>query len=389
MRVLWLCSWYPSEIDRFDGDFIQRHAHAAALFNDIYVIHIAADDKGKVTDHVKKEVTTKGRLTECIVYFKKTTSFLGKVNGFLKWRRLFSKTITEYIELNGVPDLVHVHVPMRSGLLALSLKRKYKIAYLVSEHWTIYQPGTPRSFSKQSPVFKFLTRRIIKASDLLLTVSEDLGRRINEQVVAKQFLVVPNVANETLFFYEPVQEMPFVFIHVSNMSYQKNVRPIVACFHTFYQEFPNSQLILVGRYEKSLLGAAKETGLLNKSIFFRGEISYDEVARELRHANVLVLFSYFENLPCVIIEALSCGRPVITTAVGGIPEIVDEHNGLFVTINDSTSLIKAMRQMMSQYRFLDLKKISLDATSKFSYTAVGALFDNIYRKTLGEKQRLL
>src|SRR5215470_17900890 len=103
MRVLWLCSWYPSQIDPFDGDFIQRHAYAAAIFNDVYVIHIAPDEKGLTTDKVKEEIKNKGRLTECVVYFKKTTSIFGKASGFLKWRRLFKKAINDYINKNGRP----------------------------------------------------------------------------------------------------------------------------------------------------------------------------------------------------------------------------------------------------------------------------------------------
>jgi glycosyltransferase involved in cell wall biosynthesis len=379
MRVLWLCSWYPSQIDPFDGDFIQRHAYAAAMFNDVYVIHIAPDERGKATNNVREEIKRKGRLTECVVYFKKKTSIFAKVDGFLKWGGLFKKAITDYIDKNGKPDLVHVHVPMRSGLLALWLKRKHHIPYIVSEHWTIYQPGSANGFNMRNPLFKFFTRKIIKHSSALLTVSRDLGERINEQVLRKNFLVVPNVADETLYYFEPEQRKPFVFIHVSNMSYQKNVQPIIKSFEAANQEFPNSRLVLVGPHEKALADLAKQTHLLDRSIFLRGEIPYDQVAKAVREANTLVLFSRFENLPCVIIEALCCGRPVITTSVGGIPEVIDERNGIFVSVNDETSLVKAMKEMMMDYSSFKLQEISEKARSRFSYTVVGQLFDNVYR----------
>lgn len=382
MRILWLCSWYPSRIDPFDGDFIQRHAHAAALFNDVYVIHVAADEKGKVTNGQEKENKNTDRLTECIIYFKKTISFFGKVNGFFRWRRLFKDAIAEYIRAYGEPDLVHVHIPLRAGLIALWLKRKYHIPYVVSEHWTIYQPRSSNGFAKRNFVFKFLTRKIIMQSVYLVSVSTDLGKRMNQQVVKKEFVVVPNVANEKLFHYEPVQERPFVFIHVSNMSHQKNVQPIIKCFETLHSEFPDTQLLLVGPLQNSVSQAADATGLLNQFIFLRGEISYEEVAHALREAHALILFSYYENQPCVIIEALCRGRPVITTPVGGIPEIIDEHNGIFVDVDDDTSLLKAMKEMLLGYSAYDLKKISEEARSKFSYTVVGRLFDSIYRRTV-------
>ena len=380
MRVLWLCSWYPSQIDPFDGDFIQRHAYAAAMFNDVCVIHIAPDERAQATDNVREEIKKTGRLTECIIYFKKSISIFGRVHGFLKWKRLFKKAIKDYIDKNGKPELVHVHVPMRAGLLALWLKRKYNIPYFVSEHWTIYQPGSTNGFNMRNPFFKFCIRKIIKESSALLTVSKDLGERINEQVFRKNFLVVPNVADETLYYFEPGQARPFVFTHVSNMSYQKNVPPILRCFEFVHEEFPNSQLVLVGPHQKAIVDLAKQTQLLDKSIFIRGEIPYGEVAKAVREANALVLFSRFENLPCVIIEALCCGRPVITTAVGGIPEIINEQNGIFVNVDNETSLVKAMKRMMMDYSSFDMKEISEQARSKFTYAVVGQLLDNIYRE---------
>ncbi|HQV61525.1 MAG TPA: hypothetical protein PLG08_12150, partial [Chitinophagaceae bacterium] len=45
-KILWLCSWYPAKTDPYNGDFIQRHARAAALYNDIYIIHVAGDETG-------------------------------------------------------------------------------------------------------------------------------------------------------------------------------------------------------------------------------------------------------------------------------------------------------------------------------------------------------
>jgi glycosyltransferase involved in cell wall biosynthesis len=208
---------------------------------------------------------------------------------------------------------------------------------------------------------------------------------MSEQVVHKNFIVVPNVADETLYYFQPERPKPFVFIHVSNMSYQKNVLSIVKCFDSVHHEFPNSHLVLVGPHEKTIADLAKQTHLLDKSIFLRGEIPYDQVANAVREANALVLFSYFENLPCVIIEALCCGRPVIATRVGGIPEIIDEQNGIFVNANEEDSLVKAMKKMMVDYSWFNLKDISEQARSKFSYAVVGRLFDSIYRDTIQKR----
>ena len=100
--ILWLPSWYPNELDPFDGDFIQRHAHAASLRNNIHVIFVKADREGKITDSQHESFTKTETLSEHVIYFKKTGSLLGRFNSFRKWIRLFKKAVKEYIKENGI-----------------------------------------------------------------------------------------------------------------------------------------------------------------------------------------------------------------------------------------------------------------------------------------------
>ncbi len=122
----------------------------------------------------------------------------------------------------------------------------------------------------------------------------------------------------------------------------------------------------------------EKTGLLNKKIFLRGEISYTEVAKEMQEANALLMFSRFENSPCSIIEALCCGLPVIATRVGGIPELINETNGMLVESLDKKGLIAAMEEMITNYKAYNRKKIAEDAAARFSYPVIGKKLDEVY-----------
>ncbi|MDX3899199.1 MAG: glycosyltransferase [Sphingobium sp.] len=83
------------------------------------------------------------------------------------------------------------------------------------------------------------------------------------------------------------------------------------------------------------LGVGDRIGLL-------GWCAPEQVQRELRSATALVLPSFAEGLPVVLMEALAVGRPVIATAVAGIPELVDDRNGWLIPCGSVEALASAM-----------------------------------------------
>ena len=377
-KILWLCSWYPDRMEPFNGDFIQRHAAAAALYNDIYVIHVAGDPtmQSKETEHL---ITRSEGLTEHIGYFERTRSFLEKFWAYYRWSTVFKKAIRLYIKENGRPDLVHVHVPVRAGLFGIRLKKRSGIPYVVTEHWTIYQPQNAIPYRDHKTVFKTLLYWVVKNSRLLLPVSNDLGLLMNKLVAKKEFFVIENVANGQYFFYtDAKQGSPFRFIHVSNMTYQKNAGAIIDCFAAFQEGVAAAELVIVGSVTEEIQELIEKTGLLDKKIFIKGEISYAAVAREMQQSNALVMFSRFENSPCSIIEALCCGLPVIATRVGGIPELLDDSNGILVESLDTTALGQALEAMVARYEKYDRKKIAEQAKNRFSYPVIGKKLDDVY-----------
>ncbi len=102
-----------------------------------------------------------------------------------------------------------------------------------------------------------------------------------------------------------------------------------------------------------------------------GEISYEEVGKELRNADALIMFSYYENMPCVILEALCTGIPVIASDVGGIREVVNPDNGILVEAGKETQLFEAMKEMISNYELYEKDLISQHAKEQFSYQTIG------------------
>jgi glycosyltransferase involved in cell wall biosynthesis len=317
-------------------------------------------------------------LTEHVTCFPKRKSIAGKLLSHLRWQRYYRKAVRRYIKEHGKPDIVHVHIPMRAGIIALWIKRRFNIPFIITEHWGIYNDTERLNYTGRSRIFKDLTIKIFSKAAAFTSVSHYLGRGVNQQVMKMPYTVIPNVADTKLFRPGKEPGLPFRFIHVSNMVPLKNVEGIINAFALLTRQGIEAELVLIGDRDPALRDLAENAGLAPGKIVFRGEISYDAVAREMQEAACLLLFSDIENAPCVISEAHCCGLPVIATAVGGIPEMVNASNGMLVNPRDEKALADAMKDMIENYQRFDRNQIARNASAIYSYEAVGSQLAVLY-----------
>jgi glycosyltransferase involved in cell wall biosynthesis len=87
-------------------------------------------------------------------------------------------------------------------------------------------------------------------------------------------------------------------------------------------------------------------------------------------------------LPCVILEALCCGLPVVSSNVGGISEVVNESNGILVEKENVEQLAVAMCRLMDNYSHYNRDTIAMDAAQKFNYDTVAKQYLKVYTKTV-------
>ena len=153
-KVLFLASWYPSTVDSFDGDFIERHAKAISLLHKVFVVYVVKDPaikNGKTT--VSKEIT--GNLISFRGYYpysKFKKGFLEKIHSNYLSFQLHKKIFKIVQDEFGMPDIVHLNVLMKAGIFARWLKKKYPLPYVLSENWTGYYPENKNGFL-QKPMF--------------------------------------------------------------------------------------------------------------------------------------------------------------------------------------------------------------------------------------------
>lgn len=386
MKLLWLPGWYPNKTGPFDGDFIQRHARATALYHQVDIIYIVRDKDGLVTKNVLEERHLNMNVNEKIIYYHISCMnifLLEKILSFIKHRKLYRKALKTYLAENGEPSGVHLHVVNKNGLAALWLKRRYNIPFIVSEQWTVYLPEAVPTYKDLPFLFKLMWRKTITNATGFSAVSKCLGNALTAIHQGLSFIVIPNVVDETVFFPMNRNAGNTVnFIHISTLGYQKNPKAILQAFAIVKKMNPAFRLSVFGPPKKDLEQSVTDLDLQNH-VLFHQEVPQQQLAVFMQQSDALILYSRYETFGCVVIEANACGIPVIASDIPVFHETIKENlNGYFVPGDNPELLAQKILWFMNQEREVPGKKTIAATTEKYNYSNVGKLFSAFYKTAL-------
>jgi glycosyltransferase involved in cell wall biosynthesis len=205
-----------------------------------------------------------------------------------------------------------------------------------------------------------LTRRALPQAKVLLTVSDDLRRiavarfgvrnesirvilngcdtrlfHIGDRAAARQALGIPASARLVLY--------------VGRLVVAKGLRELADAWESRAAADPDLHVAFVGDgiLRDELQQRAQRSGFANRMLL-PGAAAAETVAQWMRAADVFCLPSYTEGYPNVLVEALACGRPVLSTPVGGIVEIVDESNGVLVPPQNAQALAAGLDAILAR-----------------------------------------
>jgi glycosyltransferase involved in cell wall biosynthesis len=385
MKILWLASWYPDDLEPTNGDFIQRFANAVADCIDITILHIAQKDSSISTHQYKQTRRTGKKGFEQICYFNYKPTGIGwldKIRFNSIYLQYGKNLLKQYIAQNGKPDLIHVHVPMKMGMLALYAKQKWKIPYIVSEQASSYEDNAIDGYYTRSAFYKKNTTKIFQQANAVTNVSATIGQKLQHLFNIEKVHTIHNCVHTNLFFYAPNKVLAsFTFIHVSSFLPQKNTVGLLRAFKLLMSKNKQFHLLLVGPLNSLVLSTINELKL-QQNITTTGNAAYPFVAAYMQQAHAFVLFSNQENFPCVVVEALCCGLPVITSRVGGVAEAITKENGMVIEKNNEQQLAIAMQTMAENYHNYNRASIAANAAFLYNYNTIATQFLNIYADVL-------
>jgi glycosyltransferase involved in cell wall biosynthesis len=206
-------------------------------------------------------------------------------------------------------------------------------------------------------ISRHLTRRVVHDAQRLLVVSEDLGRLAVQHygAQASRVRVIANGCDSATFHLADraaarqalgIAPDAELVLYVGRLVAEKGLRELLAAFRMLATQRPHLQLALVGGGPLQAELEALAAGAGN--VRLAGPLSPDAVARWMVAANLVTLPSYSEGHPNVLVEALACGRPVVATHVGGIPEVVDASTGVLIRARDSADLARGLEAALQR-----------------------------------------
>ena len=290
MKILFLTPWYPSAKDAMSGLFVQKHVEAV-------------------------------RAQGCDVRVIFSTTWRDT-------RRQWCALCRE----GWMPDVVQLNVLQKQGILALWLKKRYSIPYVIVEHWSGFLPENGAYLRQNGLLKRKLYEKIAAEASVIMPVSERLKEAMQACGIRNaRWEKIHNVVDD--FFFEKsryrdtgISKNRKTLLHVSCFDEAaKNVKGLLRAAKMLLEKRQDWQLVLVGTGAdyKEVRAYAETLAFPEGTLRWTGELTPREVADEMQRADALVLSSRYETYGIILAEALAANLPILSTPVGIAEETAD------------------------------------------------------------------
>ena len=232
-------------------------------------------------------------------------------------------------------DVVHLNCAcgrfgsiIKDYLFALTVKKK-NIRLIVHFHCDV-----PYMVDKKTDLFFF--KRLVKIADTVLTLNES-SEQFTSGVCKKKSINIPNFVSEE--FLDSILTEKLMNNQIKTVLYAGHVQDEKGCdvIYETARLFSEIEFILLG-----LISAKYRKAEKPDNVRLYGEVSSEQVKYEMLKADLLLFPTHTEGFPNVVVEAMACGMPIISTPVGAIPDMIENYGGILVPVNDVNAVAEAI-----------------------------------------------
>ena len=203
------------------------------------------------------------------------------------------------------------------------------------------------------------------------------------------FAYIPGGVNPKIFHSQikPFKKSKdnFTFLFVGSIGKRKGVEYLIKAFLKLNHKYKDIELILVGSSALSTLEYFKQLSNSNHNIKFIGNILPEKVPEYLVYADVFILPSLGEPFGLVNLEAMACGKPIISTNAGGVPDYLKNGQGGFLV---EPADVDDLAQAMEKFLINPQLAIEMGIEAK-KYVLENLTWDKVAQKMVKEYQKIL
>jgi len=229
----------------------------------------------------------------------------------------------------------------------------FLLARLLGKKFILKVHGSDINVAAESRLRAWQIKFVAQRSDGVLAVSKALKAKLIELgVPSEKVKVLYNGVDHELFGSREgaAEEGSTQILYIGNLKKEKGVLELAAAFELLLKKYPKARLLYAGAgvYFSEIEGELEKRGIV-QHVELLGQVDHSDLPAMIARSTMVVLPSYNEGVPNVLLEAMSSGKPVVATRVGGIPEVViDGKTGILCTEKSVSSLADAMDRCLSR-----------------------------------------
>lgn len=263
---------------------------------------------------------------------------------------LCARAIEGEIE-NARPDVVLSYWLYPDAYGALSVARRLKIPMIAGARGS--------DLRTRDPVSRRMARKVVRNADRLLVVSKDLARiaTTRDGASADRIRVISNGCDSRIFRLRDrlgarndlgVAPEGALLLYVGRLVPEKGLRELLAAMDLLRASRRALRLAILGEGPMRAEIEARIAEMRSDDTVLLGAKDPVGVSTWMAAADAVVLPSYSEGHPNVLVEALACGRPIVATPVGGVLEIADESCAVLVPARDPAALARGIFEAVNR-----------------------------------------
>ncbi len=371
MKVLFVPSWYPiNDGTGQGGECCREHVRSAALYDQVAVLLVTPRWDRWPTLHWKK-IDDAGVPTFYARYGQSPIPKTSRLIFYLSLRRALKRVIQVW----GMPDIIHTQDAQ--AYYAIKAAQGIGVPFVMSQHWTCFVERTITRGELKRFAWAFnKVKRVLPDNKFAAKHYEVYGLQPSVRWL-------PNTVDTEIFFPPLAQVREPWLLHASGLTAQKRFPDVIDAFARVRAKRPDVILHIAGDGpNRAAMETLARRTLPAGSVHFHGYLSKPQLADLMRQASGFILPSSAENLPCVLIEALACGCPVLSTRVGGITALVQEDKGILVDVGNIEQIATGMERLLNDTHGFDMGRIGREIRERYSHHAVGRILHEEYSKAI-------